>query len=160
MRNKEIELDLGVDPHRLDEGWTQQPSIYFRYAAKLAGARQELDRAKTELDLVDAELDIKIRKNPELFDLPKVTESVIKSTIVVAGVHIRANDFVMDAKHAVDILAAAVTALDHKKKALENMVSLQLANYYSSPKAPEGAKDRMDEVSKRSIRRRGRKGSE
>lgn len=160
MRDKEIELSLQIDRHRLDDEWTQQPRMYFCYAAKLADARQELDRAKTELDLVDAELDIKIRKNPELFDLPKVTESVIKSTIVAAGAHIRANDFVIDAKHAVDVLVAAVTALDHKKKALENMVSLQLANYYSSPKAPEGARERMNEVNKRSIRRRGRKGSE
>ena len=155
-KNREIELDISVDPNALDSQWVEQPRMYFRYAAELADARRDLDMAKADLDLTDAELDLSIRQSPGDYGLDKITEAAIKATIPSQQTHIDGHGKILEKKHDVDVLGAAVSALDHRRKALENLVQLQLANYYSAPKAPEGAKDRMGEVEKRSVRRKGR----
>ncbi len=160
MRNKEIELSLQIDRHRLDDECVEQPRLYFHYAAELDNARHELDRAKAMLELVDAELDLAIRSDPESFGLTKITESSLRSMIVVQVKHVKAQEKILRAKDNVNILGTAVSALDQKKKSIEGLIQLQLANYFSSPKVPECERERMDEVSKRSIRRKGRKGSE
>jgi hypothetical protein len=50
-----------------------------------------------------------------------------------------------------------VAALDHRKKALENLVYLHGQSYFSAPTAPRGMKDRMDEVEKASVRGKARR---
>jgi hypothetical protein len=47
--------------------------------------------------------------------------------------------------------------MEHRKKALENLVHLHLANYYSSPKAPNEDKEKVQEMTKKVVRSKGRK---
>lgn len=155
MKTKEIDLDLRIDPNRLDRNWLDQPRLYFQYAAELADARKEMDEAKSEVDLVRAELDLAIRSDPETYGVAKVTESAIGATVLSHPKFQRAHQQMLSAKHEVDVLAAAVSALDHRKSALENMVKLCLANYFSSPKATGEAGDTVDEMKKRLVRRGG-----
>jgi hypothetical protein len=61
------------------------------------------------------------------------------------------------AKDRVNKVEAVVTALDHRKKALENLVYLHGQSYFSAPTAPRGMKDRMDEVEKASVRGKARR---
>ena len=152
---REIELDICVDENALDQEWVLQPRKYFRYAAKLADARRDLDQSKTEVELVKAELELAIRSNPEKFDLQKVTEAAVTATVLSQAEYGRARQAALDAKHTVDVLEAAVTALEHRKRALEGLVQLRLANYFSSPKAPEGDREGMAEMEKRLVRGRG-----
>jgi len=154
---KEIELDITIDENALDKEWTFQPRLYFRYAAKLADAKRDADQAKTEVELTKAELELAIRTNPEKFDLQKVTESAVASTVLAQAEYGRVRQADLDARHTVDILQAAVAALDHRKRALEGLVQLRLANYYSSPRAPQGAEEDMREMEKRLVRNRGRR---
>ena len=154
---KEIELDVSVDENALDVEWTFQPRKYFRYAAKLADARRDADQAKTEVELTKAELELAIRSNPEKFDLTKVTEAAVASTVLSQAEYSTARQADLDARHTVDVLQAAVAALDHRKRALEGLVQLRLANYYSSPRAPEGAEEDVREMEKRLVRNRGRR---
>jgi len=64
---------------------------------------------------------------------------------------------VLRLRHAADVLQAAVTALDHRKKALENLVYLHGQNYFSEPHARDGdSRETVNAATKRAARNRHR----
>lgn len=144
-----------IDPHALDREWVAQPRMYYEWAARLADARRDADLAKQELDVVEAETELDVRDNPGDYDLDKVTEATVKAVVAQAPKRIAAAKAVTEAKHRADVLAAAVSALDHRKKALEKLVELHLANYYSEPRARGETRPLMEEAEKREMRKNG-----
>jgi hypothetical protein len=155
-RIERIELEIHPDPNELDKEWCNQPRLRFRYGQELADARRGLATAKAELEVSEAELDLAVRSDPGKYGLEKVTEAAVKSTVPTLKQYQKAKRAVIDAQYAVDVLDAAVSSIDHRKKALEDLVQLFMMDYYSKPKAPEGARERMEEVGKANVRRRGR----
>jgi len=135
-KTKDIEFDFfDIDINNLDKEWINQPKIFFKYASELADVRRRLEEAKAELDVVKASLDKAIRENPASFGLPeKITETLISNTIIQQSEYQEALKIYRIRKHKVDILQAAVTALDHRKSALERLVSLHGQNYFAAPK--------------------------
>jgi len=153
---KDSDSFLDIDEHRLDEEWIGQAKLYGRWARNAASARRKMDEAKADLELVQAELDLEVRSNPEKFDLSKVTENVVKSAILQDTRYVGAQKKVNDARYDYDVAQAAVSALEHRKYALQNLVSLFLSSYYAEPKSPKGRKDEVEEMTKQNVRRRGR----
>jgi len=126
-----------IDLNSLDQEWLYQPKLYFQYASQLADTRRKLEEAKRELDVVDAESDLRIRQKQEDFGISekvKLTEAMIKNTISLQKEHQDALHKIIVVKHKVDIVQAAVTAFDHRKSALERLVSLHGQSYFASPK--------------------------
>jgi len=148
---------LDIDPHKLDKEWLAQPGLYHEHAVALADARKANDRANAELALVAAELELKIRENPEHYDLEKPTEASIKATLLLQKEYKLAQRSCRDARHAVDVHQAGVTALDHRKRALTMLVELHNSDYYSDPKVTSSSKLRQvaEESDKRSVRKLG-----
>jgi hypothetical protein len=151
---------LAIDRDSLDEEWVNQPDLYHTHAVNLADARKALDEEKIELDVVKAELDKEIRESPADFGLEKTTETSIALTIVTQKRYKQQQQKVIDAKHHVDVLAAMVTALDHRKRALENLVDLHGQSYFASPRTTGEKGEAMREAEKRSVRRRGQEEDE
>ncbi len=147
-----------LDKDALDEEWIAQPRLYHEHAEKLADARTEWERNKSNLEVVEAELDKDIRLNPSKYELEKITEPVVEKTIALQSRHQKAKRATTDAKHKVDLIQAVVDALDHRKKALENLVQLRLANYFSEPRVKGEAGRAMKEAEedKAFSRRRGK----
>ena len=145
---------LAIDVDRLDEEWVEQPTLFFRYAAKAADAKLMLNEAEAELDVVDAELASLIREKFERFGFnkPPAVETV-KATVLLQDEHQEAQKVVNKARHDLDVFQAAVSALDHRKRALENLVFLHGQNYFSSPRANKSSRE---EVENMEIRQRGR----
>lgn len=141
--------DFEPDKDALDEEWVRQPELYHSYATQLADARMKLEMRKNKLEVVKAELDKEIREDPSEYGIVKVTEGAIAAIIVVNPRYVKALEKVNDGRHAVDILTAAVNALDHKKKALENLVYLHGQNYFSSPHAKGMSGDEIDRASRK-----------
>ena len=158
MTRNETELDLQIDLFRLDDEWAEQAQLRNRYGVELADAQKEHNEAKAYLDLVKAEVQLDIRKRPEVYGLAKVTEETVKATVIVDPTSRQALQQMYEAKHRVDILDAAVPGIAHRKKAMAKEVDLFFADYFSRPKATgEESKERMDHVEKRTIRNRGRR---
>lgn len=157
MKNSDMEHSeiFDLDPNLLDEEWVRQPVLYHHYAIELANARAELERLRAARDVTTAELDKNIRAVPEEFGLLKITEGGVQQTVILQPRYQEADQAVRDAKHAVDISQVAVDTLDHRKKALEKLVDLRLADYFSTPRASGVSKERMDGVEKREVRKRG-----
>lgn len=143
---------LSIDQNKLDREWTDQPKRFYDYAIKLADARADQERSKVELDLAVAELDQAIRQEPERFGIEKITEAAVKNAILMTPRYAKYMKKVIAAKHRVDVLQAAVTALDHRKRALEKLVDLHGQNYFSEPRAKGENRQAMDAVERKAAR--------
>lgn len=129
------DIDLfDLDKHRLDEEWTEQPRHYNKAAVALADKRADYERAMADRDVTEAELDRDIRIKFEK-EGTKVTEAVVKNAVTRHRDMIDAVQAVIRARHEMDVAQALVVALDHRKKSLESLVQLWLANYFASPRA-------------------------
>ncbi len=154
---------LHIDKHLLDEEWVNQPKLYFEYASELAQARMELEEVKAEFDVVKAETDLNIRSNPTDYELPeKTTEVMIGKALILTDEYAAAQKDVFTVKHRVDILSGAVTALDHRKKALENLVDLHGRSYFSKPMdtrnmGSEEFKQKVEDIENEKVRARNKK---
>ena len=105
-----------------------------------------------------AEIDKSIRKHPDTYGLDKITEGAIKQAMPLQPEYQHALELLHEAKYHTAIVQAAVTALDHRKKALEKLVDLFLSGYYSQPKANANSREQMEQVERKAIRSRAKIG--
>ena len=141
--------DLAIDPDKLDEEWLRQPQLYQKYAEELENAERVKVEEKQRFEVVQAELDRDIRDDPQQFSVgEKMTEAVVKNTILLQEKYKNAQEKYNEAVHNVNILRVAVESFDQKKKSLENLVTLYIGKYFAGPKEPrilEGGKRLLDE---------------
>lgn len=148
---------LDIDKNLLDDEWIGQPKRYFKWAVQLEDAREDLDNAKAEFELVKADVDLAIRSDPGKYSLPeKITEKMVTAAMLTQLEYQDSQEAFYTAKHRVGILQAAVTSLDHRKKALEKLVDLHGQKYFASPRASEDSRESMEKVEKRSARERSK----
>lgn len=127
------EASMAIDPNRLDEQWSEQPQLYFKYATLLAERRKEYEEARIELKIIESTLKNRVRKNPQKYGLAKITEAGITQVVESQPKVEEAMDRITELKYELDLLAAVCTSLDHRKKALEGMVFLHGQNYFAVP---------------------------
>ena len=145
-----------IDMHQLDREWVAQPRLYATHARKLAKAKQAEAETKAMLDVVRAELDLSIRKSPIDFDLEKPTEGSITATILVQKEYKTALNQYNAARYTVGLVQGVVDALDHRKKALENLVHLHGQNYFATPRAKGVSSETVEHLKKTAARGRAR----
>lgn len=146
---------VSVDPDRLDQEWVGQASLYLKYAEAEADARHAHAEAKAGLELVEARLSLAVRSTPSEYELPdKPTEGAIKAAITCAAEYKQAVGELNAAKHKLDLLAATTSALDHRRKALENLVQLEVMAYRSDPRPPRGGDAGVADAQKTAARKR------
>jgi hypothetical protein len=148
---------LEIDRDNLHVEWLRQAKVFGEWAAKLADKKGELDIVESRLDVVVAELDRSIRSHPDRYDIVKVSEDAIKKTILLQEAHQKATARVNRVRHEVAVIDAYVKALDHKKKALENLVVLWMNDYFAEPhvsrgKMTDAASEKFDMERKRALR--------
>jgi hypothetical protein len=109
--------DLTIDKNALEIEWEKQAAIYFYWAEKEAEALEAKDKASQRLDIVQAEMDAKIRANPSQYGLgEKTTETAIKNILTNSKEYREAENELIEKNKIVRVLNAAVIAFDHKKK--------------------------------------------
>lgn len=143
-----------LDPNRLDQEWVEQPGLYHKYALLLAEASQRVAEAKAQLEITEADVEKSVRDNPVMFGIDKVTEGAIKIRVALHQRVIDVKDRLIQAKYEEDVAQAAVRTLDHRKKALEDLVQLRLADYFSEPRVKGQAREKMATASKNRTDRR------
>lgn len=135
-----IDIPDDFDFHRinkfaLDDEWELQPKLYRHYAEQVADAERDHRLTETALELVEAEVELAIRKDTVSAGLEKGTEGEIKKAVIVSEKVRQAKRVEINARHKVDVLKAAVRTLEHRKAALEETCRLFLAEYFSRPRA-------------------------
>jgi hypothetical protein len=127
---------LSIDPLNLDVAWLRQANLYYKHSELLAEARRKSDNAKSLLDVVWAEVARKVRMRPAKYGIKdeRVTEAAIEAAIELSKEYREASQAVIDANYEVNVHQSAVTALEHKKRALTMLVELHLSGYYAEPR--------------------------
>jgi hypothetical protein len=132
----DYEQDTLIDPDALDVEWLKQAQLMGKYVAYSASAKKDMDDSKEKLDMGKAYIEMDIRKNPAKYELEKITEGAIQSTILLQEEYQKLNAEYNETKYEYEISVAAVRAIDQKKTALENLVKLLGVSYFAGPKAP------------------------
>lgn len=133
--DRDYQKDVKINEHELEKEWTEQPSLYMYYAEAHAEAIYQKDLAKSRLDLFYAKMYGSIKKSWEKYFDTKPTEPAIKEYILQHSGYKEKEQTLIDLTRDVNILSAAKTSMEHRKKALENLVSLKITGFYAEPSA-------------------------
>ena len=143
------EKDVRIGETALDIEWLEQPTLMRKYTKHLAEMQKVEDTTKIEMELIWAELDIKIRKNPEEFGLTKITETAIKNNILILDEYKEVNEAYIDAVFEKNIAKGVVNSISQKKDALENLVKLYGQSYFAGPSIPRNLTEKVEEKQKK-----------
>lgn len=147
-----------INEHALDEEWIRQPQLMRRAGIDEAEARHVHTQAKARLAVVEARLKLRIKRSPELFDLPegKPTIPDIEAVMLANDEYQAASKEVDEAKFAMDLASANTVALIDRRKALERLVELLALNYYSERGEPrprsEQGREQIELQRRRAVR--------
>ena len=149
-------LRLQIDPLRLDEEWLGQPQIFYNQAEKAAKAQFDYDEAVSELKRTKAELDRRVRDNPEEHGISKLTETIVEQTVVAQIEYQAADKQVNKTRFRLNIENGAVEALQQRKRALTMLVELWIREYYAD-RAMKSNTEPTSNLEKEAVRNRGRR---
>jgi hypothetical protein len=150
MENEDFQKDLSIDKYKLDEECLTHSNCYAYYAEAQAQAKANVSKAKDNLELVESESNLKIRKK-FAEEGQKVTESVVACTLAMDSDVIAAKNELRNSEETFSRLSVAVSAMDVRRSELDNLVKLYCAGYFSTPSNVE--KKTMNERVSDDIRR-------
>ena len=148
----DFEKDISINKYKLDEECLSHSSLYFRYSSMQADAKTRVSKAKDNLELVEAERNLAIRKTLSESGT-KVTEAMITSALIVDKEVIEAKNQVREAEDVFMKLSVAVQAFEHRKSELDNLVKLYCSGYYSVPNSGSDVKKDINEQTSNAVRR-------
>lgn len=154
--DNEIDFDPRIDEQALDLEWLRQPKLYFKWASAYAAAKRDVSEAKAELDVTKAEVAAEIRKDPGFYGC-KGTVDAVNECAMLQPEYKAALRKLHRMQYHQDVIGAAVSSLDHRKKALENLVDLHSQNYFSEPRAKPASREAVDNMERDAVRRRGQR---
>jgi leucyl aminopeptidase (aminopeptidase T) len=109
---------LSIDDERLEEDLRTHCEKFAEMAVQLARAKAAYERKKLEFEVLVSELAREYRVS-----LLKVTEKAVEEAVHRDEKYQRAKAELIDAKQEVEILAALVEAMEHKKDMIISYLS-------------------------------------
>lgn len=151
MKNKDRPF-TDIDLSRLEVECMKQPRRLKKHTDLLAEANKDVAEAKANLEVVEADVKRAIRRNPNKYDIHKITEGAVSEAMVISKRYREAKWAVIEAEHTVDVLKGSVKSLDHRKGMIEGAITLHGQGYFSKPRIRQN--DEFDLTTKR-IKRGG-----
>jgi hypothetical protein len=145
-----------LDANKLEIDWMEQPKLMRIATQNAADIRLDLAEAKAELEVALAKGAYSIRTDPSQYGLDKVTETAIKELLTDEEVFpkiTKLHDKIRQLTHAEDLWKGLIASLSDRKAALENLVKLHGQGYFSTPYVAGPAGQKMDDSTKKSVRR-------
>jgi len=165
MKKYKFKKGLKIDRYVLDQELVKQPQLYSGWAIKEAEAANEKEWEKHRLELIRAQVEIKIRKDPEEYGIQNITEGIIKASITSHKKVRRQTKKYLEALHNERVLKKAERSYKARQKMLEGLVHLNVQLNFAEVKVPraysekriDDAKDSLRRDLKRKQKKRGRK---
>ncbi len=123
---------IKINENALDTEWKEQPFLFMQYSLLATQADKKRKELKNQMEIVKAEVDVRIRKESAKSN-EKTTEKMIESSIITSSEYKEIQSELIQAEHEFSVLMVAVRSFEQRKSALENLVKLQLAGYFSEP---------------------------
>lgn len=136
----DIEPELKIKEHALDEALQQNPDLFYRVSKALALAISRRDGAKQNLAELDAEVDTKLR-NEAAQNEEKITEAGLTAKKRAHRAVVRANETLLKLNSQVMQLQALKDSFQQRSYALGNLVDLHVAGYFSDASAGRARRD-------------------
>lgn len=146
---------FSIDDTNLDVEWKRQQRLVIKFGTEWADAKLELADCERQLDVVRASIRKDIRIKPKKYGLLRPTKDAVDDEILLQPKYDKALQTYNKAKHLVDLLAVKMKALEHKKKALGDIVSLTICGWKGEPVVPRHSRERAEEAEKHRVRRKG-----
>jgi hypothetical protein len=144
--------DMAIDPHHLDEEMLRQPQIYVKYAKLAVKAEKEAKKAEREYDLVKADYERRIRRNPHHYDLTdKPTESAVKGKAETMPKVKRMYKRYIRAWSKSKTMQKIEKGFSQRKGMLEALSRYDVKMYYASPNV---SGDRQTRLRSKSIKKK------
>ena len=143
-----------ISETELDKECIKLPSDFLFYAGLAADCRRDVQELKAKMDVVEADLSKKIRDEPAVYGIEKVTESAINAVILTRKEYKQAQSELFAKQHDLDIAQAVVFAMEHKKRALTMLVELHGQGWFANVKMSAKGKEAVEEMTKGKVRRR------
>jgi len=156
MSDEGQQVTVEIDKNNLDKECIHLPNDYVVAARQAADVRLDMDEKKAFLDVVQAQLAKEIRADPESFEIEKLTEAALSSTILLQPRYQKALASFQKAKHDYDLIQALVWALEHKKRSLTLLVELHGLGYFSDVKVSEKGREAVNEMLRKKIHKKFR----
>lgn len=137
MKSDNFLKDLDIDKYMLDEELVKHPQFYVEWALEAVEAIKDKDQAKKDLDLVRAEIESKIRRNPKRYKIDKITEGAVKAAITLHPKMKKYDNIYLKALHDERVLSKIEKAFSHRKSSLEGLVQLDLRLHFVEPRTPK-----------------------
>ncbi len=126
-----------IDQYDLPREWVTHADRYHERALKAADAKKTKELAEDHVRVIRAEVARNIRLHPSKYGLDKPTVAAVEGEVELdSGVRFAEKELI-EARYAYDVYAADVASLDHRKRALEKLVDLLLADFFAHPKEKE-----------------------
>jgi hypothetical protein len=119
---KDIEISLDLKQDNLD-----QPKLVLKYLVEAIRERKKEREAKFDLDILQAELDLKMRRGEKQIVLQngyKVTEAVILNNILTDPEYQKAKREYLSLKARAEFKEGIVKSLEHKGLCIYNLLSV------------------------------------
>jgi len=152
----EYQRALKIDKDELDRHLVEQPEIFYRISKKLADCISERDAAKENLAVIDAHLDVRLRREASE-DGTKLTENSLRAAIQTHKEHLDEHDNYLGSIQEASEWAALKDAFQQRAYMLRELVALYIAGYYSDvvvASSVEAHKDIEYDKSKAAITRK------
>jgi len=152
MKNLNFEQDLSIDKYKLDDECVTHASLYYQYSEMAANAKNYVAILSDSLKLTMGEVNISIRNNFIKNDT-KFTEAVINAEVEKHKDIIKAREELRNAELNLAKIQAGVSAFEHRKSELDNLVKLYCTGYFSTVSANGDVKKNITEQTSRDVRK-------
>jgi uncharacterized protein (UPF0179 family) len=124
--------DKQVDFNNLHFEWVRQVDLAHDYGVELAEASKAVNNAEEVVKVEEAKAANRVRESYAASG-GKVTVDQVKFDTVLDPKYTEAREAIIKLRYELDLVKAAVKAIDDKKRALENAVVLFTREYWSTP---------------------------
>ena len=142
--------DLQIDRYNLLNELIQQPQLYMEWSQKAVEATHDLEVAKDHLAVVMARVEKNIRKDPEKYGV-EYKEGAIKAAIKIHKKVKKANKKYLAALKEKRIYERVEQAFRQRKRALSDMVQLNIQLNYAEPKVPTDTRHQIDRSTRKQL---------
>lgn len=155
-----MEVRTEIDRLHLEDEWVRHTDMYAFAVEQVSDAQADYDEAKNKLAYTEAKVDAEIRSNPAEYGwgTGKPTEKWFANTVLLDPIYRKAQAEVVEARRQFNRAKGVVDTLEHRKRALSNLVDLWVREYYSelTPKrnVPQDNESTMTEQERFALRRR------
>lgn len=132
----EFERDVRIDPDALDVACLAQAEQTWKWAQRAIEAKAEADRLDLAVGVCEAKLNAEVRADPAKFDVEKPTVDAVAAVVAAHPRLRKLKEEHIRARAAAALLDKGVSAMDVKKRMLENLIRLHELQYFAGPDAP------------------------